>query len=76
VAFSLSARSIVLFVSFCKAMSAYFFSFVIFFLPGLACFKMWLVSCHISSAVSFGMCSIPRSVLLMVSFRLVLESVV
>jgi hypothetical protein len=65
-----------MFVSFCKATSTRFFSFVIFFLLGLACFKMQLVSCHISSAVSFGMCSITRSVLLMVSFRLAMESVV
>jgi hypothetical protein len=72
----LSARSTVMFVLFCKVMSAGFFSFVTFFLLGLACFKMWLISCHISSAVSFVMCSIARSVLLMVSFRLALESVV
>ena len=68
-------RSTAMFVSFCKAMSACYSSFVIFFLLGLACFKMRLVSCHISSAVSF-VCSIARSVLLMVLFRLVLESVV
>ena len=69
-AFSLSARSMAMFVSFCKAMSARFSSFVIFFLLGLACFKMQLVSCHTSSEVSFGMC------ILLVSFKLALESVV
>jgi hypothetical protein len=65
-----------MFVLFCKVLSAGFSSFVICFLFGLACFKMWLISCYISSAVSFGMCNIARSVLLMVSFRLALESVV
>jgi hypothetical protein len=76
VAFPLSARSVVMFVSFCKAMSAHFSSIVIFLLLGLQYFKMPLVSCHISSAVSFGMCSTACSVLLMVYFRLAMESVV
>ena len=52
------------------------FTFVTFFLFCLICFKVRLVSSHISSALSFGMCSMACLILLMVSFTLALESVV
>lgn len=61
-AFPLSAGSIMTCGSFRKATDAFFCVWVIFFLLGLAFFKMWVASCYISSAVSVGRCIIARSV--------------